>query len=269
MIDVPCYIINLEQDSIKKETIQQECLKVGLTPIFTKAVYGADLLQSEIDRVYDKKAAIKYFNRELTKGEIGTVLSHLHIYNEIVENNLSYALILEDDVILSEDLKQILSSVTKLPRDWEVVLLGHHTGRSRKIDTLASVWHQQSINDNYKCIRFAESPFGAYGYLITKTGAKKLLKQFTIIDRPLDHWNDDIVNLYGVIPSMINVNDDSSTDSLLTRERNKVYIKRTKYEQFKDNVQLLLKKLYLFKYVFFIRDKIIQLKKLKTYIQDL
>ena len=266
IMNVACYIINLERDTSKKKTMQQECRKVGLTPIFTKAVYGANLSQSEIDKVYDKKAAIKYFNRELTKGEIGTVLSHLHIYSEIIDHNLPFALVLEDDITLPNNFHTIIKQILqKAPKDFEIILLGHHIRRSRKKDGIASIWNRLAIDNIYKCIRFSESVVGAYAYIITDKGANKMIEKYSIIDRPIDHWSESTVNLYGIIPSLVNVVDLNNQESLLSKERNRLIIKRTKYEQFKDKIQFLLKKLHLFEYVFLIKEKIIQFKKLKNY----
>jgi len=265
MKNFPCFVINLEKDVSKKLLMQDECKKVGINPIFTNAIYGAHLSNTEINKVYSKEDAVKYFNRELTKGEIGTALSHLHIYKYIVDKSIPYALVLEDDVELPDNIKQLTNILYKLPNDWEIVLLGHHTGRSRTIDTLASVWNQYKVDNKYRCIRFAEDPFGAYGYLISINGARKLLKQFSLIDRPIDHWNDKTVNLYGINPSFIIVNDEFISDSLLLQERSDMLTARTLFQKFKDMVQKMLKRLNLFEMYFSIKNFLLQFKNPRRY----
>ena len=41
----------------------------------------------------------------LSQGEVGIWLSHLTTWHDIVEQGLPFALVLEDDVVLSADIK--------------------------------------------------------------------------------------------------------------------------------------------------------------------
>lgn len=261
---LPCFIINLEQDTSKKENMKAECIKASLTPTFTKAVYGVDLSEKKIDEVYNADKSLHYFQRELTKGEIGTALSHLNIYSKILKESLPYALVLEDDINIPISEKELSTMITKLPSDWEVLLLGHHTGRSRNIDTLSSRWNKSELSKTHNCIRFAENAFGAYAYIINLSGAKKLLKQFNTIDRPIDHWNDNYVNLYGVFPSIIHVYE-TPNESLLSIERKRSVTQRTLYQKFKDSIQNLLKTLHLIKIFYLIKNFFNQFKHLDNY----
>ncbi|MDM5263707.1 glycosyltransferase family 25 protein [Sulfurovum sp. XTW-4] len=265
--EIPIFIINLKKDKQKKENMQKYCEKNKLTPIFTEAIYGDELSEDTISQVYSKDLALKYFGRELTKGEIGTALSHLEIYRQIIDQNIQEALILEDDVDFKINHQDLIDIVTKLPNDWECIMLGHHTKRSRDIDTLASFWNKIQINDKLKCVRFAEQPFGGYGYIINKDGVLKRLNDFKIIDRPIDHWDDKKLNLYGAYPSIIKINEYFSDYSSLDLERSKMdeTTIRTSFERFKDRIQLLLRTLHLFEAFFILKSFFIQFKILNKY----
>ncbi len=267
MSKIDVFIINLKKDTQKKEHMQKLCLKYDLQPEFIDAVYGRNLDKNIILNVYSKDLALKYFGRELTRGEIGTALSHLAIYRQMIDQKIHTVLILEDDVDFEINNQDLIGIIEKLPKDWECVMLGHHTKRSRDIDTLASFWNKKQINNNLQCVRFAEQPFGGYGYIINQAGALKRLNNFKIIDRPIDHWSDKELNLYGIQPSIIKINEYFLNYSSLTSARNKMeeQTNRTSFETFKDKVRLILTKLQLLEAFFILKSFFMQFKILKKY----
>lgn len=265
--NIQVFIINLRHDSKKKEYMQKLCEKNHLTPIFVEAIYGNDLHKDIISQVYSRDLSLKYMGRELTKGEIGTALSHLSIYRRMKDQNIETALVLEDDVDFEINNQDLIHIVEKSPNDWECIMLGHHAKRSRDIDTLASFWNKIQINDKLKCVRFAEQPFGGYGYIINKVGALKRLNDFKMIDRPIDHWDDKKLNLYGIQPSIIKINEYFLDYSSLTPKRSKMEetTKRTSFEIFKDRIRLFLTTLHLLEAFFILKSFFIQFKILQKY----
>lgn len=268
MTDIKCFIINLEKDIDKKEQMLSVCKKNGIEPTFIKAVYGKELEKSYVDKVADQARAEVFLGRNLTEGEIGVALSQLSIYQAMIDSDIEMALILEDDVNFSFNQNDLKNLINQLPQDWECVMLGHHTKRSRHIDALPSVWQQKKISQTHKLVRFAEDPVGAYGYLINKNGARKMLAEYKVIYKPIDKWNDKKLNIYGIIPSMVLVDDNFISDSFLSHERAKVKITRTGYQKFKDLVQKILKKLNLLEAFFLAKGFLLQFKKLHTYKVD-
>ena len=267
MPKIDFFIINLKKDIKKLEHMKNVCKRNHIDPIFIEAVYGKNLDDDIISRVYIKDLAMKYFGRELTKGEIGTALSHLQVYKLMLENTIQAAVILEDDVDFKISYQDILKLIKELPKDWECVLLGHHARWSRDIDTTASVWNRNKVLENYQCVRFTEFPVGAYGYIINKKGALKRIKDFKKIDRPIDHWNDEKLNLYGIQPSIIKINEYFLNYSSLTSERSKMeeQTNRTSFETFKDKVRSTLTRLQLLEAFFIVKSFFMQFKILKKY----
>lgn len=265
--EIQIFIINLKKDSKKKEHMQKHCEKNYLNPIFIEAIYGNDLNKNTISQVYSKDLALKYTGRELTKGEIGTALSHLGIYRQMIDQKIQTALILEDDVDFEINNQDLIGIIEKLPRDWECVMLGHHTKRSRDIDTLASFWNKKQIDENLQCVRFAEQPWGGYGYILNQDGALKRLNDFKIINRPIDDWSDKKLHLYGICPSIIKINAYFLNYSSLDLERNRMedQANRTSFEKFKDRVRLILTKLQLLEAFFLFKSFFMQFKILKKY----
>ena len=121
------------------------CSKTGLKAEFVDAIDGKLLSGKDINKFYSTTKSIKQIGRELAVSEIGCALSHKKIYQKIADEKIDSALILEDDIDFQGDLVDALSILNKLPSNWELVLLGHHTGKSRSIDTQASLWGRRNF----------------------------------------------------------------------------------------------------------------------------
>lgn len=259
------FVINLKKDIEKKDYMLELGNNNSLNFSFIDATYGKDLSEDELHKVYAKEKALNYSKRGLALGEIGCALSHKKIYQKIINEKIEVALVLEDDISFDMNLSVILKSLAKLPNDWEVLLLGHHTYSSRHKDTISSKWWKKKFIDKFFISRPAEMGLGTYGYLINLNGAKKLLNELNTIYKPIDHYtgNDKEVNVYMITPSPIKVYDEMSelfhsmsdrkeSQSNLTNQNNNLIKKYLKY--FK-----------VFNLILFLRDLFRQIKPLKKY----
>ena len=69
----------------------------------------------EINSQFDFNRSRKLYGKTITAGEVGCTLSHRKIYKQIVDDNIPYALLLEDDMAIQRDLNLIdLDAVDKL-----------------------------------------------------------------------------------------------------------------------------------------------------------
>jgi GR25 family glycosyltransferase involved in LPS biosynthesis len=114
---------------------------------------------------------------KMSLGEIGCLLSHYYVWKKIVEQRIPITLILEDDAsnIQNNFIGVISDEMKHLPQGWDIFLVGYwlHTG---DIGT--------KVNSHiYKVGNFAL----LHSYIITLTGAKKLLQQLPI-NMPIDSW---------------------------------------------------------------------------------
>ncbi|MCQ2603493.1 MAG: glycosyltransferase family 25 protein [Spirochaetia bacterium] len=199
------FVVNLESSADRREFIAEQLEKLGLKYEIFNAVDGRKLPQSEIDAAYDSKAAINFFHRELTRGEIGCSWSHLKIYEKMVSEKIPEALILEDDVILDQDFKEILSRKGTFPKDWELVFFSHN-------NAVCSVWDKLPVWNQYKLVKFVEHPNWTSGYLIRLSGAEKLLECGYPIRMPADWLTGNRmgidIRIYGIKPVCIPQNKD-------------------------------------------------------------
>ena len=135
----------------------------------------------------------------LRPGEVGCYASHLTVMQLIVERDLPYALLLEDDAVLPVDLHARLADVLEnLPADWDFVHLSRDS--SRAIKPIAE------LDDGRRIVRYSRVPEVTTGYLVSRAGAHKFLrpmKRYWPIDTDFRQpWLFGL-DIYGVAPSLI------------------------------------------------------------------
>ncbi len=137
------YIINLDKDMERMHFMHEQMQKLKIEYERVSAVYGKEY---NFGDEYDSKLAIKLNGKDLTKGELGCAKSHKMCYEKILANkskiNLStnenknsetYTLILEDDVELPFNFKEIIENQIKVnnqkikrgQNSWEYLLFDY------------------------------------------------------------------------------------------------------------------------------------------------
>lgn len=219
-----CFVINLERDAKKRQHMEALFLRYGLRFERVEAVDGRRLDEAVVNDPVSREAAIRAIGRPMTPAEIGVALSHISIYRKMLEAGIEMAVVLEDDIDFDETFVNVLACTEQFPADWEVVLLGHHAIESPLTETRASFWGRQTLRCGVKCMRFAEFPFGTYGYLINLNGVKKLMRALELLSEPIDHYtgNDMLTNLYGIMPACIRLDPVLGQQSNVKEERDRL-----------------------------------------------
>jgi len=200
------YIINLEKDyeryiNIKKQLLLNNISESDITRI--NAIYGKKLDQNILNS----------FN--LTPAQIGCLSSHVKTLKQIIKDNVEYALVLEDDIVLSEWFPKLEEIISTLPKTFDICWIGNCRAKwprntcsiipdpaydYKKLEKINDyIWKiDGKSHDNY--------PMGAYGLVISKKGAKRALdivlsnKFMNSID--MIYVKSDMEN-YMTVPSII------------------------------------------------------------------
>ena len=219
--NLPIFIINLEHEKEKKETMQKQLEKFGLDHEFIGAVNGYELDDYEINKKYSQKKSIEVFKRELSRGEIGCALSHLQIYKKMLNENIEKAIILEDDVTLCDEFPNIIVNLDSILVSYECILLGYDDHIKKDIFLYTSFWGNKKFINKFKLYRFVKVFFGTYGYIITNQGARKLYQKIDFIEKPIDHYTGDpeLLSSYAVAPRCVKISDDYKYNSTIDNER--------------------------------------------------
>lgn len=203
----PIFIISLKH-SPRRQTIANRLDGLGIRFEFIDAVYGKDLTKEELEQVDYEFYPQKYLSpKKLTLGEIGCAMSHIKVYEHIVANNIQQAIILEDDAIVSQEFERIVKDVlNKIPARKEIIFFDHGKAKS---------WlFKRMLVDRYKLARYREPSknskrciITAAAYLITLSGAQKLLKHAYPIRMPADYLTGLLqmthIHAYGVDPPCV------------------------------------------------------------------
>ena len=221
---IPVYIINLKSDKERRRLIQKQLDEIGIKYEFIDAIDGSKLSAQEKKKIYSPQKAIDVFKRELSDGEIGCALSHLKIYRKMIEQEIEYAVILEDDVEICPDFIDLMKNFIEIKNECECLLLGHNDDIKRDIFLYTSLWHKKKYIKNYKLYRFTKVAFGTYGYIMTLKGARKLLHACETIEKPIDHYTGgfDVVDCWGLVPRCVKISANEKIKSKIVLERDRL-----------------------------------------------
>lgn len=178
----PIFVINMAKDTDRRASIQARADEVGLNLTFIEAVNGRALSTEETNTIYDSAKRQRNFGRDMTGGELGCLLSHRNIYDKMIAENIERAIILEDDVIFENDVKEALEAIMISPMPWDTIrFLGSkkiYKRGCRKITPLGQT--------HYHFARLPTAPGGSHGYFITKRAAQIMRNHMNRLWVPID-----------------------------------------------------------------------------------
>ena len=202
------FVISLKQSVKRRKYISEQLDKLGLSFSFFDAYLGTYYYNNP--EYYDDKKAKKLIHRALKAGEVGCALSHNAVYKKISDEQIPYALILEDDAILSDDLPDLLNKIEQFIKNKNCIVNLQRCDVYNKKSII-------SIDDKYSMA----TPFflregscaGAVGYIITSEAATKIKNINKPAFFPADHWYPYIrdIDYYGLLPTLTLIKPNLTT----------------------------------------------------------
>ena len=216
--------------TLKRSTDRHQIIHKTLQGLNYKIFWGVD--GNELDIVELQRDGLYHSNltkllrkrkgenpRDLTNAQIGCALSHVRVYQDILNNNYNKALIFEDDLIIDlNGLKSLKLSLNELPEDWELLYLGHFGANSNpstllklqktllqlftsylyKFERLRILnpktidcWFARPFSEN---LNLAGTFFGNHAYGVSLEGANKILGFQTPIVQEADNATSELCN---------------------------------------------------------------------------
>lgn len=173
------YVISLTTAEKRRQHIENEFGKQNIPFSFFDAV-----TPSNIEEVAEKLNIILDRSPKalLSDTEIGCALSHIFLWHFMLENQLDYINIFEDDIHLGENAKALLE-IDYLPDDTDVL----------KLEANGRIFggEPSKIKCNREIIPLTFKQSGAAGYTLTPKGAKYLLSK--VQNKQLTLPADDIL----------------------------------------------------------------------------
>lgn len=173
---IPTFYINREVDEARRVAIRRYLRQAELPAEQVVGVEGLSV-PAQFRDYFFKGGKL---HSQLKPGEVGCYASHLTAMQSIVERDLDYALILEDDAVFPANMREIIINVLdNLPADWDIVHICQDSNRAVK--PIAE------LNDGRRIVRYSRVPETTTGYLVSRTGAKKFLRPLKRY-WPVDVW---------------------------------------------------------------------------------
>lgn len=129
------YVVNLPSSLSRREYTSKMLSELDIEYHFYAATDGRHLSESEkalcLDtNNVDLKCAFGGIRVDspLTLGEKGCAFSHLHIYQDILDKGLDYAIIMEDDIDLNKDTIEAFKNIDVITEKWDIINFTTHQG---------------------------------------------------------------------------------------------------------------------------------------------
>ena len=184
-----------------------------------KRIPGVDIKErQDLKNKYYSKVRNKLdYHTPLTDGEIGCYIAHRNAWKAILDDDIDFGLVLEDDAYLKENLKLILDNLHNTKSDWDILKLADLSTSPRK-GTNIEKFQKFDIQSYYK------PPTLCIAEVITRKGAKILLNLSNTFGRPVDVDKQWFcfkgLKIKGIKPYPVNCNNQfkSEIDSIQNRK---------------------------------------------------
>jgi glycosyl transferase, family 25 len=183
---IKVFVINLEYQKERREKISKQLFDRNIEFEIFPAVVGKNLSEEYILKYYDRNF---YENRHHSYpvGMIGCALSHFFIYEKMVKEGITEAIILEDDVILLPDFnRDFISNLSAQSVQDEITLLFYHKFTPMEIFNKDS----KKINEKYTSYHLADLQglVSTGGYFLTNKVAKNMYENILPLRTYPDEW---------------------------------------------------------------------------------
>lgn len=217
---IPIVYINLDRDVDRRQHLERQLERLGLSAHRIRGVLWSELTPQEQSKFYSSEVNQRKFYRPLSDGEKGCYVSHLYAARHAIEASYDRMLILEDDVILKDGLPAVLKAIERLPVEgWDIIKLYSRQKESPRLR------RPLSDLDGYELCTYKRVPSWSNAYVVSQAGARKLCKNFVPFGRPIDvdkrYWWEFDLRILGILPSVVEKAPLSKNSSIWSNGRSR------------------------------------------------
>lgn len=202
---IPIFLINMECSIERLNDVKHQLDALNLSFSRINATVGAELSDKEIALAYDQNRNKSHHHRDLTKGEIGCYMSHRAAWQAIIEQDSEFALVLEDDISVNDNIINCFKLITKSV-GWDILKLSD-------TENVKPANHKR-LNSEFELVSYNKVPNRTMAYLITRQAAQKMLSQtrfFRPIDVDVQCYADFGVTVCGLRPNCVEMSEEFGT----------------------------------------------------------
>ena len=214
--------------------MENEFHRLNISAKRLDATWWKTVPTDEANALYSIDLNKEQYYKPLSNGEKGCYTSHIRAWKILLESDAEKIVVLEDDISLNDEFIKILDAIDKSDQEWDMIkLIGRE--RNEKIKSSENLLGTQNL------IRYKKIPSCTTGYVLSRSGAKKLISSRIPFGRPIDidlrfFWENDL-KILGVHPAAISLADSSTQSSIwTTREKNSF---RERMKKFKMKTKIL------------------------------
>ncbi|MFM5235596.1 glycosyltransferase family 25 protein [Aeromonas caviae] len=181
---IPVFVISLTRSHDRRAFIEKHMHSRSIDFSFFDAVDGKGLSEKDLERV-DFPAAKQFCGHDLSLGEVGCAMSHIRIYEMMIAENIERCIILEDDIYLHSHFQAIVNKAIATCQS-DIIFLYHGKAKSWP-------W-MKKMPEGYRLAKYISPSrqskrgiISAVGYILTLSGARKLLSKAYPIRMPSDY----------------------------------------------------------------------------------
>jgi glycosyl transferase, family 25 len=180
------FVINLERSPDRRAYMSDQLRQQSLDFDFITATDYKHISDPDYDRLCAVDAVRN--NPFFTKGVLACALSHVEAYKRVIAEDLDMALILEDDVALGKDFKDLLALVESEIKKDEIIsfIYFSHYGDTSYLSNI----DKKPLNNQYSLVYPVniEEVSCAMAYVVTKEVARRMLGIAVPVYGPADYW---------------------------------------------------------------------------------
>jgi len=203
---VPVFVVSLKSAIDRRATLKSHLDSLGIQFEWFDAIRGDELSPPYRQEVNPAG--------NMSSGQLGCYLSHVHIYERIIAQALPVALILEDDTVLHPSVTTLLQTGCQ-QLDFDYCFLG-----SDDRGDAGFVFYDAAtpipLSEPHVAYPLSTGPFCTHAYCITLEGAKKRVACAYPARSAIDHYHHlpYTPRMMAVVPMLAFVNELSAVQSM-------------------------------------------------------
>lgn len=181
------FVISLTRAPERRKFMISQLERLKLDYEIVDAVDFMEMTEEDFNTKVDQNAVakdIKYF----TKGLQACSLSHIKTYEKIALEDLTHALILEDDAVIPHNINELLNDITPQLKDNEIISLSYY----HRWENCISLSNKHNTNISGENSLYYPTNLhhlgSAMAYVISKNAAINMAKSNFPVKIIVDHW---------------------------------------------------------------------------------
>ena len=176
-------VVNLNRSPERWKAIKAQLDLLQIPVERLEAVDGKLLSEEEVEKL---TSSVHFsMGRKLERGEIGCFLSHRKCWKRLLESEEKYALVMEDDLILSDRSPKFMLSDDWIPNTCDLIQLFISPNRKKYVCCREKC---SLVTGDQLWIPVSPTPVGTLAYIISREAAEVALKESERFNLPVDEF---------------------------------------------------------------------------------